>query len=214
MISLVSVGFFTDSDSINMYCVILIINVISSCLEECLKHLFLLMLTPVFLGVPVASAADKETVAEAVNAAVEAEPSAPVKESSASETKPLALETKPSAPETLPNSDGVIDPVITPESTSAAEVSVADVQLPFDLKAAADLAIDTFGGEVVKAEETPDEAGLLLFTIRIVNEGRVKDVVIDAANGDIIKPLEEPVTPESEPVAVKEETPVTEEAAQ
>jgi uncharacterized membrane protein YkoI len=176
-------------------------------LEECLKHLFLLMLTPVFLGVPFASAADKETVAEAVTAVVEAE-------SSASETKPLAPEKEPLESETLPNSDGVIDPVVTPESTSAAEVSVADVQLPFDLKAAADLTIDTFGGEVVKAEETPDEAGLLFFTIRIVNEGRVKDVVIDAANGDIIKPLEEPVTPESEPVAVKEETPVTEEAAQ
>lgn len=172
-----------------------------------MKHLFLLMLTPVFLGVPVASAADKETVAETVTAVVEVE-------SLASETKPLASETKPLAPETLPNSDGVIDPVVTSESTSAAEVSVADVQLPFDLKAAADLAVDTFGGEVVKAEETPDEAGLLLFTIRIVNEGRVKDVVIDAANGDIIKPLEEPVTPESEPIAVKEETPVTGEAAQ
>ena len=186
-----------------------------------MKHLFLLMLTPVFLGVPVASAADKETVAEAVTAVVEAESAASETKPLAPETKPLALETKPSAPvkespapETLPNSDGVIDPVVSPESTSAAEVSVADVQLPFDLKAAADLAIDTFGGEVVKAEETPDEAGLLLFTIRIVNEGRVKDVVIDAANGDIIKPLEEPVTPESEPVAVKEERPVTEEATQ
>lgn len=160
-----------------------------------MKHLFLLMLTPAFLGFSAASAADKEAVADAVTAVVEEESS---------------------TPEVVPNSDGVIDPVVTPESASAAEVSVADVQLPFDLKAAADLAIETFGGEVVKAEETPDEAGLLLFTIRIVNEGRVKDVVIDAANGDIIKPLEEPVTAgsESEAETDAEEAPVTEGAAQ
>jgi len=164
-----------------------------------LKHLFLLMLTPAFLGFPIANAADKETVADAVTAVVDAEST---------------------APETVPKSEGVIDPVVTPDPASAAEVSVADVQLPFDLKAAADLAIDTFGGEVVKAEETPDEAGLLFFTIRIVNEGRVKDVVIDAANGDIIKPLEEPVTDKSESgtepesKAATEATPVTEEAAQ
>ncbi|NRP96205.1 hypothetical protein XMG59_002324 [Marinobacterium sp. xm-g-59] len=170
-----------------------------------MKHLFLLMLSPVFLGFSVASAADKEAVADAVTAVVEAEAT---------------------SPEAVPNPDGVIDPVVTPESTSAAEVSVADVQLPFDLKAAADLAIDTFGGEVVKAEETPDEAGLLLFTIRIVNEGRVKDVVIDAANGDIIKPLEEPLTAVTESAAesesdrvadeapVSEKAPLSEEAAQ
>ena len=164
-----------------------------------MKHLFLLMLTPAFLGFAVANAADKETVADAVTAVVDAEST---------------------APETVPKPEGVIDPVVTPDPTSAAEVSVADVQLPFDLKAAADLAIDTFGGEVVKAEETPDEAGLLFFTIRIVNEGRVKDVVIDAANGDIIKPLEEPATDtadsgtEPESKAATEATPAIEEAAQ
>jgi uncharacterized membrane protein YkoI len=164
------------------------------------------MLTPVFLGVSVASSADKEAVAEAVTAVLEAESSTAEKESS-------TVETEPSPSEALPDPDGVIDPVVTSEATSAAEVSVADVQLPFDLKAAADLAIDTFGGEVVKAEETPDESGLLLFTIRIVNEGRVKDVVIDAANGDIIKPLEEPVSPVSQPGAVAEETSATVEVA-
>ena len=158
-----------------------------------MKHLFLLLLTPAFLGLPIASAADKEAAAEAVTAIVEADST---------------------SPETVLNSDGVIDPVVSPESTSSAEISVADVQLPFDLKAAADLAIDTFGGEVVKAEETPDEAGLLLFTIRIVNEGRVKDVVIDAANGDIIKPLEEPLTAVSESDTVAEDAPVGEEVAQ
>lgn len=86
----------------------------------------------------------------------------------------------------------VVDTVITPTSASGAEVSAADVQLPIDLKAAADIALEAFGGEVVKAEETQDESGLL-FTIRLVNEGRVKDVVVDAANGDIVQPLEEPL---------------------
>ena len=178
-----------------------------------MKHLLLLMLTPVFLGVSVASSADKEAVAEAVTAVLEAESSTAENESSTIEKQSLTAETEPSPSEALPDPDGVIDPVVTSEATSAAEVSVADVQLPFDLKAAADLAIDTFGGEVVKAEETPDESGLLLFTFRIVNEGRVKDVVIDAANGDIIKPLEEPVSPESQPVAVAEETSATVEVA-
>ena len=186
-----------------------------------MKHLYLLMLTPVFLGVNSVSAADKETVADAVTAVVEAETLvseadslATVEESSTIKQESSTTQKELSQSAALPAPDGVIDPVVTPESTSAAEVSVADVQLPFDLKAAADLAIDTFGGEVVKAEETPDESGLLLFTIRIVNEGRVKDVVIDAANGDIIKPLEEPVAPESDSVAVEEEKPATEEAPQ
>ena len=91
-----------------------------------------------------------------------------------------------------------VDTIISPTVASGAEASAADVQLPIDLKAAADIVLEAYGGEVVKAEETPDESGLL-FTIRVVNEGRVKDVVVDAANGDIVQPLEEP-----KPEVVKE----------
>jgi uncharacterized membrane protein YkoI len=74
---------------------------------------------------------------------------------------------------------------------SGAEASAAAAQLPIDLKMAADIVIEAFGGEVVKAEEVQDESGLH-FNIRIVNDGRVKDVVVDAANGDIVKPIEPP----------------------
>lgn len=69
------------------------------------------------------------------------------------------------------------------------EETPADVQLPVDLKSAADIALAAFGGEVLKAEHAEDEAGLH-FLIRIVNNGRVRDVVIDAANGEIVRPIE------------------------
>jgi len=69
------------------------------------------------------------------------------------------------------------------------EETPADVQLPIDLKAAADIALAAFGGEVLKAEQVEDEGGLH-FVIRIVNNGRVRDVVIDAANGEIVRPIE------------------------
>jgi uncharacterized membrane protein YkoI len=81
--------------------------------------------------------------------------------------------------------------VVPAAPVSGAEVSAAAAQLPIDLKMAADIVIEAFGGEVVKAEEVQDESGLH-FNIRIVNDGRVKDVVVDAANGDIVKPIEPP----------------------
>lgn len=79
--------------------------------------------------------------------------------------------------------EGVATVPATPEASPAA------VQLPFDLKAAADIAVAAFGGEVLKAEQVEAETGIQ-FNIRIVNNGRVRDVVVDAANGEIIKPLE------------------------
>lgn len=74
-------------------------------------------------------------------------------------------------------------------SPAAAQETPAKVQLPFDLKAAADIALAAFGGEVLKAEQVEAETGTH-FYIRVVNNGRVRDVVVDAANGEIIKPLE------------------------
>lgn len=79
--------------------------------------------------------------------------------------------------------EGVDASVVTEKAAPAA------TQLPFDLKAAADIAIAAFGGEVLKAEQVEDETGIH-FHIRVVTEGRVRDVVIDAANGEIIKPIE------------------------
>ena len=83
----------------------------------------------------------------------------------------------------------ITEELLAPEVVSAAEATPAAVQLPVDLKAAAEIATETFGGEVVKAEEVSENAATH-FQIRLVNEGRVKDVVIDAANGDIISPDE------------------------
>jgi hypothetical protein len=81
------------------------------------------------------------------------------------------------------------------------------VQLPFDLKAAADIALAAFGGEILKAEQVEAETGIQ-FNIRIVNNGRVRDVVVDAANGEIIKPLEtevvDAVTAADEPASAAE----------
>lgn len=68
-------------------------------------------------------------------------------------------------------------------------VPPAATQLPYDLKAAVEIALAAFGGEVLKADQIEDATGVK-FNIRVVNEGRVRDVVINAANGEIVKPLE------------------------
>ena len=105
-----------------------------------------------------------------------------------------AVATELAAPSKSPTPDKpVMDTavVVPAVPVSGAEVSAAAAQLPIDLKKAADIVIEAFGGEVVKAEEVQDESGLH-FNIRIVNDGRVKDVVVDAANGDIVKPIEPP----------------------
>lgn len=83
-----------------------------------------------------------------------------------------------------------IESVSATEVVSGAEPTAAEVQLPVDLKRAADIALEAFGGEVVKADEISDNSGMH-FQIRLVNAGRVRDVVIDAANGDIVSPEEE-----------------------
>lgn len=98
--------------------------------------------------------------------------------------------------------EGVATSPPTPEASPAA------VQLPFDLKAAADIALAAFGGEILKAEQVEAETGIQ-FNIRIVNNGRVRDVVVDAANGEIIKPLEtevvDAVTAADEPASAAEQ---------
>lgn len=84
----------------------------------------------------------------------------------------------------------LVDDALIPEVASGAEETPAAVQLPVDLKRAADIALEAFGGEVVKADEVAETSGLH-FQIRLVNMGRVRDVVIDAANGEIISPRDE-----------------------
>ena len=56
-----------------------------------------------------------------------------------------------------------------------------------DLKRAVKIAQDAFGGEVVKADEVV-QRGQRQFQIRLVNKGRVRDVLVDAATGRILNP--------------------------
>lgn len=55
------------------------------------------------------------------------------------------------------------------------------------LKDATSKAEAEFGGEVLKAE-TGEEEGRPVYKIRLVNEGRVKDILIDSQTGEIITP--------------------------
>ncbi|WP_027853523.1 PepSY domain-containing protein [Marinobacterium litorale] len=61
------------------------------------------------------------------------------------------------------------------------------VQSEIDLKRAVQIAMEAFGGEVVKADEIVRD-GQRLFQIRLVNKGRVRDVLVDALSGKIINP--------------------------
>lgn len=56
-----------------------------------------------------------------------------------------------------------------------------------DLKRAAEIALEAYGGQVLKAEEV-EEGGQHLFHIRLVNEGRVRDVKIEADTGRVVTP--------------------------
>ncbi len=128
--------------------------------------------------VPVSFAADAEEATVQESAAVE-----PVSQNSSQDRQPKQSEAgQPEVP-LEEAAEGVDASVVSEEAVPAA------TQLPFDIKAAADIAVAAFGGEVLKAEQVEDEMGIH-FHIRVVNDGRVRDVVIDAANGEIIKPIE------------------------
>lgn len=79
-------------------------------------------------------------------------------------------------------------PLLTDLSAYAHAAGTAlHVQSQVDLKQAVRIAQDAFGGEVVKTEEIRRE-GRRLFQIRLVNEGRVRDVLVDAQSGAIVNP--------------------------
>lgn len=60
-------------------------------------------------------------------------------------------------------------------------------QNSIDLKQAVEIARRAFGGEVVKADEIMRN-GQRLFQVRLVNNGRVRDVLVDALSGKILNP--------------------------
>ncbi|WP_417581173.1 PepSY domain-containing protein [Nitrincola sp.] len=55
------------------------------------------------------------------------------------------------------------------------------------LKRASEIAQDAFGGQVVKAEEAEVDHKPV-FLIRIVNDGRVRDVMVNPDDGEILNP--------------------------
>lgn len=55
------------------------------------------------------------------------------------------------------------------------------------VKQASEIAQEAYGGQVVKAEEA-DVEGKTVYVIRVVNEGRVRDVKIDPDDGKILNP--------------------------
>ncbi|WP_415889957.1 PepSY domain-containing protein [Neptuniibacter sp. SY11_33] len=70
--------------------------------------------------------------------------------------------------------------------TGLAPVAMAD-DSPLTLKQAMTAAIEASGGEVIKTETTEFQ-GRAVFKIRLVKEGHVKDVLIDAKSGAVITP--------------------------
>ncbi|WP_432697205.1 PepSY domain-containing protein [Marinobacterium sp. YM272] len=77
--------------------------------------------------------------------------------------------------------------MIAPVQAGAAQASSVLAQNSIDLKRAVEIARQAFGGEVVKAEEVVRD-GQRLFQIRLVNKGRVRDVLVDALSGQILNP--------------------------
>ena len=55
------------------------------------------------------------------------------------------------------------------------------------VKQATEIAQQAYGGQVVKAEET-DVEDKKVYVIRVVNEGRVRDVMVDPEDGTILNP--------------------------
>ncbi|MBV1790635.1 PepSY domain-containing protein [Marinobacterium sp. D7] len=74
-----------------------------------------------------------------------------------------------------------------PAQAQWAPTGLVLAQNAIDLKQAVEIARRAFGGEVVKAEEVARD-GRRLFQIRLVNNGRVRDVLVDGESGEILNP--------------------------
>ncbi|MGH1460798.1 MAG: PepSY domain-containing protein [Neptuniibacter sp.] len=58
------------------------------------------------------------------------------------------------------------------------------------LQQATDKAVKKFGGEVIKTE-TINQNGSTVYVIRLLSNGRIKDVLIDSTNGSVKNPIKE-----------------------
>jgi len=64
---------------------------------------------------------------------------------------------------------------------------------PVNLLQASERARDLLGGEVIKAELTEYQGGPA-YTIRLLEQGRIREVLVDAASGKLVLPEEIPET--------------------
>ncbi len=72
-------------------------------------------------------------------------------------------------------------------STTAIGVAQANDSGAVTLKQAIIKALENAEGDVIKTEAA-EYKGKAVYKIRLVNEGRVKDIMIDSQSGEIIKP--------------------------
>ncbi|WP_286236612.1 PepSY domain-containing protein [Neptuniibacter halophilus] len=70
---------------------------------------------------------------------------------------------------------------------TASPVAIAREPAPLSLKQATEQATRTLGGKVVKAD-TIARDGRAIYKIRLLNDGHVKEVLIDSQSGKTIKP--------------------------
>ncbi|MBV0933249.1 PepSY domain-containing protein [Marinobacterium weihaiense] len=65
----------------------------------------------------------------------------------------------------------------------------APASRPVNLLEASQLARDTLGGAIIKAELTRHD-GRDAYRVRLLDQGRVRDVLVDAATGRMLSPLQ------------------------
>lgn len=76
-------------------------------------------------------------------------------------------------------------------SAEPARFPEADAPAPFNLLQASAWVRDELGGEVIKAELTEHE-GTPVYTIRLLEQGRIREVLVDAASGKMLLPEQAP----------------------
>ncbi len=73
------------------------------------------------------------------------------------------------------------------EATTQMTTRGTSVSSEVNLVQASEIAREQLGGEVIKAELTQIE-GIRAYRVRLLEEGRIRDVLIDAANGNLLQP--------------------------
>lgn len=82
---------------------------------------------------------------------------------------------------------------VPPALAEPPPAAAAGVVQPVDLLQASEKARAMLGGEIIKAELTR-ERGRDVFTVRLLDQGRVREVRVDAATGDMMLPGQNEVT--------------------